>query len=90
MFSHDDAQLGVGLHSFNDDTQAQSMGHGDDRRDDLGVFFIGINFDNETAIDFQRIDGKAAQITEGRIIRRIFNVVENTQEKDELKAFHPI
>ena len=24
------------------------------------------------------------------LIRRIFNVIENTQEKDELKAFHPI
>ena len=38
------------------------MGHRDDGRDDLGVFLVGVDFEDEAAIDLEGVDGKATQI----------------------------
>ena len=40
------------------------MGHRDDGRDDLGVFMVGVDLEDETAIDLEGVDRKAAQIAE--------------------------
>ena len=70
MLGDDDLQLRCGLHPFDDHPQPKRMGHRDDGRDDLGVFRVGVDFEDEAAIDLEGVDGKAAQIAEGGIASR--------------------
>eukprot|EP01022_Parablepharisma_sp_SALTPOND_P027435 TRINITY_DN665_c0_g3_i1.p1 TRINITY_DN665_c0_g3~~TRINITY_DN665_c0_g3_i1.p1 ORF type:complete len:1952 (-),score=631.07 TRINITY_DN665_c0_g3_i1:246-6101(-) len=62
-----EAALGIGLHTFGDDTQAQALGEVDDGLGDRGIVGIDQDIAHERLVDFKLIQRQPLEVGQGGV-----------------------